>query len=78
MRGPGVALQAGDVLASYRIVSGLARLFLKYDIADLDITSLVKLGEGEFVALDVEADLETSPQAQARPVPVVPDQSCER
>jgi succinyl-CoA synthetase beta subunit len=48
-------LGGNDLKRMTRIVSGLARLFLKYDLADLDITSLVKLGDGNFVVLDVEA-----------------------
>ncbi|MBW2686236.1 MAG: hypothetical protein JRE19_10010, partial [Deltaproteobacteria bacterium] len=51
-----------------RIVSGLARLFLDYDFADLDITSLVKLGDGNFVVLDVQADLEIEARHRQRPM----------
>ncbi|KPK16124.1 MAG: hypothetical protein AMJ62_07000 [Myxococcales bacterium SG8_38] len=58
----------GDLNRMTRIVSGLARLFLKYDLADLDITSLVKLDDGSFVLRDVEADLEIEARHRQRPM----------
>ena len=61
-------LGGNDLNRMTRIVSGLARLFLKYDLADLDITSLVKLGDGDFVVLDVEADLEIEARHRQRPM----------
>ncbi len=63
-----LALGGNDLKRMTRIVSGLARLFLKYDLADLDITSLVKLGDGNFVVLDVEADLEIEARHRQRPM----------
>lgn len=63
-----LGLEGNDLKAMSRIVSGLARLFLKYDLADLDITSLVKLGDGNFVALDVEADLEIEARNRQRAI----------
>ncbi len=63
-----LALGGNDLKRMTRIVSGLARLFLKYDLADLDITSLVKLGEGDFAVLDVEADLEIEARHRQRPM----------
>lgn len=63
-----LGFKGNDLKKMTRIVSGLARLFLKYDIADLDITSIVKLGEGEFMALDVEADLEIEARHRQRPM----------
>ncbi|MBT8451847.1 MAG: hypothetical protein KJO40_07785 [Deltaproteobacteria bacterium] len=61
-------LGGNDLKRMTRIVAGLARLFLKYDLADLDITSLVKLGDGKFVVLDVEADLEIEARNRQRPM----------
>ncbi|MFZ1864337.1 MAG: ATP-grasp domain-containing protein [Polyangiales bacterium] len=58
----------GDLNRMTRIVSGLARLFLRYDLADLDITSLVKLSDGSFAVLDVEADLEIEARHRQRPM----------
>lgn len=58
----------GDLNRMTRIVSGLARLFLRYDLADLDITSLVKLEDGSFVVRDVEADLEIEARHRQRPM----------
>jgi succinyl-CoA synthetase beta subunit/citryl-CoA synthetase large subunit len=63
-----LSLEGNDLKRMTRIVSGLARLFLEYDLADLDITSLVKLGEGNFVVLDVEADLEIEARHRQRPM----------
>jgi succinyl-CoA synthetase beta subunit len=63
-----LGLSGNDLKRMTRIVSGLARLFLKYDLADLDITSLVKLGDGDFVVLDVEADLEIEARNRQRPL----------
>jgi succinyl-CoA synthetase beta subunit len=63
-----LSLGGSDLNRMTRIVSGLARLFLQYDLADLDITSLVKLGDGSFVVLDVEADLEIEARHRQRPM----------
>jgi succinyl-CoA synthetase beta subunit/citryl-CoA synthetase large subunit len=63
-----LSLRGNDLKRMTRIVSGLARLFLEYDLADLDITSLVKLGDGNFVVLDVEADLEIEARHRQRPM----------
>lgn len=63
-----LALGGNDLKRMTRIVSGLARLFLKYDLADLDITRLVKLGDGNFVVADVEADLEIEARHRQRPM----------
>jgi succinyl-CoA synthetase beta subunit len=63
-----LSLGGADLTRMTRIVSGLARLFLKYDLADLDITSLVKLGDGNFAVLDVEADLEIEARHRQRPM----------
>ena len=63
-----LGLEGNDLKRMTRIVSGLARLFLDYDLADLDITSLVKLGDGNFVVLDVEADLEIEARHRQRPM----------
>ena len=63
-----LALGGNDLKRMTRIVSGLARLFLEYDLADLDVTSLVKLGDGSFVVLDVEADLEIEARHRQRPM----------
>jgi succinyl-CoA synthetase beta subunit/citryl-CoA synthetase large subunit len=63
-----LSLGGNDLTRMTRIVSGLARLFLKYDLADLDITSLVKLGDGHFAVLDVEADLEIEARHRQRPM----------
>ncbi|MBW2377897.1 MAG: hypothetical protein JRF55_18315 [Deltaproteobacteria bacterium] len=63
-----LSLGGNDLKRMTRIVSGLARLFLKYDFADLDIRSLVKLGDGNFVVLDVEADLEIEARNRQRPM----------
>jgi succinyl-CoA synthetase beta subunit/citryl-CoA synthetase large subunit len=63
-----LSLGGNDLKRMTRIVSGLARLFLQYDLADLDITSLVKLGDGNFVVLDVEADLEIEARHRQRPM----------
>ncbi len=40
------------------IVARLARLFLRYDLTQLDVTSLRKLSDGSFVVLDCFMDLE--------------------
>ena len=63
-----LGLTGNDLKRMTRIVSGLARLFLEYDLADLDITSLVKLGDGNFAVLDVEADLEIEARNRQRPM----------
>ena len=63
-----LSLGGNDLKQVTRIVSGLARLFLKYDLADLDITRLVKLRDGSFVVLDVEADLEIEARHRQRPM----------
>ncbi len=63
-----LGLGGNDLKQMTRIVSGLARLFLDYDLADLDITSLVKLADGKFVVLDVEADLEIEARHRQRPM----------
>jgi succinyl-CoA synthetase beta subunit/citryl-CoA synthetase large subunit len=63
-----LSLEGNDLKRMTRIVSGLARLFLEYDLADLDITSLVKLGDGSFAVLDVEADLEIEARHRQRPM----------
>ncbi len=63
-----LGLTGNDLKRMTRIVSGLARLFLEYDLADLDITSLVKLEDGNFVVLDVEADLEIEARNRQRPM----------
>jgi succinyl-CoA synthetase beta subunit len=63
-----LSLGGNDLKQMTRIVSGLARLFLKYDLADLDVTSLAKLDDGSFVVLDVEADLEIEARHRQRPM----------
>lgn len=63
-----LALRGNDLKRMTRIVSGLARLFLRTDLADLDITALAKVGSGEFVVLDVEADLEIEARHRQRPM----------
>ena len=63
-----LGLSGNDLKRMTRIVSGLARLFLKYDLADLDITSLVKLGDGNFIVRNVEADLEIEARNRQRPM----------
>ena len=63
-----LSLGGNDLKRMTRIVSGLARLFLKYDLADLDITNLVKLPDGSFVVCDVEADLEIEARHRQRPM----------
>jgi succinyl-CoA synthetase beta subunit len=63
-----LSLGGNDLKRMTRIVSGLARLFLEYDLADLDITSLVKVGDGNFVVCDVEADLEIEARHRQRPM----------
>jgi len=63
-----LSLGGNDLKQVTRITSGLARLFLKYDLADLDITRLVKLGDGSFVVMDVEADLEIEARHRQRPM----------
>ncbi len=63
-----LGLGGNDLKQMTRIVSGLARLFLEYDLADLDITSLVKLPDGKLVVLDVEADLEIEARHRQRPM----------
>jgi succinyl-CoA synthetase beta subunit/citryl-CoA synthetase large subunit len=63
-----LGLGGGDLNRMTRIVSGLARLFLEYDLADLDITSMVKTADGNFVVADVEADLEIEARHRQRPM----------
>lgn len=63
-----LGLSGNDLKRMTRIVSGLARLFLKYDLADLDITSLVKLGDENFIVRNVEADLEIEARNRQRPM----------
>ena len=63
-----LSLGGNDLKRVNRIVAGLGRLFLKYDLADLDITRLVKLGDGSFVVMDVEADLEIEARHRQRPM----------
>jgi len=63
-----LSLAGNDLNQVTRIVAGLARLFLKYDLADLDVTRLIKLGDGRFVVADVEADLEIEARHRQRPM----------
>jgi len=63
-----LGLSGNDLKQMTRIVSGLARLFLKYDLADLDVTGLAKLDDGSFSVLDVEADLEIEARHRQRPM----------
>ncbi len=63
-----LSLGGNDLKRMTRIVSGLARLFLKYDLGDLDITSLAKLDDGSFLVLDAEADLEIEARHRQRPM----------
>jgi succinyl-CoA synthetase beta subunit/citryl-CoA synthetase large subunit len=63
-----MGFRGNDLQRVTRIVSGLAQLFLKYDLADLDITSLVKVEDGSFLVLDVEADLEIEARHRQRPM----------
>ena len=63
-----LSLDGNDLKQVSRLVSGLARLFLDTDLADLDITSLVKLPDGSFVVCDVEADLEIEARHRQRPM----------
>ena len=63
-----LSLEGNDLKRVTRLVSGLAHLFLRYDLADLDITSLYKLSDGSFVVLDAEADLEIEARQRQRPM----------
>jgi succinyl-CoA synthetase beta subunit len=53
-----LGLKGADLTAATAIVSRLAQLFLKYDLTQADIPSLVKLDDGKFVAVDCYLDME--------------------
>ncbi len=53
-----LGLKGADLTAVTAIVSRLAQLFLKYDLTQADIPSLVKLDDGKFVAVDCYLDME--------------------
>jgi succinyl-CoA synthetase beta subunit len=53
-----VGLTGADLTRMTPIVSRLAQLFLKYDLTQADITSLARLEDGNFVALDCNMDME--------------------
>ena len=53
-----LGLVGPDLTRMTAIVSRLARLFLRYDLTQADISSLVKLDDGTFAALDCYLDME--------------------
>lgn len=53
-----LGLTGSDLTRMTGIVSRLAQLFLKYDLTQADISSLARLGDGKFVALDCYLDME--------------------
>jgi succinyl-CoA synthetase beta subunit/citryl-CoA synthetase large subunit len=53
-----LGLGGADLTRLTGIVSRAARLFLQYDLTELSISTLAKLEDGSFVALDAYADLE--------------------
>jgi succinyl-CoA synthetase beta subunit/citryl-CoA synthetase large subunit len=53
-----LGLTGADLTRMTPIVSRLAQLFLKYDLTQADITSLARLEDGSFVALDCSMDME--------------------
>ncbi len=53
-----LGLKGADLTRLTPIVSRLAQLFLKYDLTQADITSLARLEDGNFVALDCAMDME--------------------
>jgi succinyl-CoA synthetase beta subunit/citryl-CoA synthetase large subunit len=54
----GLGLKGADLTAVTAVVSRLAQLFLRYDLTQADITSLARIAEGKFVALDCALDME--------------------
>jgi succinyl-CoA synthetase beta subunit len=53
-----LGLKGADLTAVTAIVARLAQLFLKYDLTQADVPSLVKVDEGRFVAVDCYLDME--------------------
>ena len=53
-----LGLTGSDLTRLTPIVARLAQLFLKYDLTQADITSLARLEDGQFVALDCQMDME--------------------
>jgi succinyl-CoA synthetase beta subunit/citryl-CoA synthetase large subunit len=54
----GLGLTGADLTGMTGVVSGLAQLFLRYDLTQADIPSLAKVGDGKFVARECWLDME--------------------
>jgi len=53
-----LGLKGTDLTGMTAIVSRLAQLFLRYDLTQADITSLARVAEGKFLALECSLDME--------------------
>jgi succinyl-CoA synthetase beta subunit len=63
-----LGLTGADLTRMTPIVSRLAQLFLKYDLTQADITSLARLEDGNFVALDCNMDMEVEGRRRQKAV----------
>jgi succinyl-CoA synthetase beta subunit len=63
-----LGLKGADLTAVTAIVSRLAQLFLKYDLTQADIPSLVKVDEGKFIAVDCYLDMEVEGRRRQRAI----------
>ena len=63
-----LGLTGADLTRLTPIVSRLAQLFLKYDLTQADITSLARLEDGNFVALDCSMDMEVEGRRRQKAV----------
>ncbi|MFQ5667175.1 MAG: ATP-grasp domain-containing protein [Candidatus Binatia bacterium] len=63
-----LGLSGPDLTRMTAIVSRVARLFLKYDLTQADVSSLAKLKDGTFVALNCYLDMEVEGRARQKAV----------
>lgn len=61
-----LGLRGSDLTRATGVVSRLAQLFLAYDLTQLDVFSLVRTADGQFVAVDCAADLEVEARSRQR------------
>ncbi len=64
----GLGLKGSDLTRLSGMVSRLAQLFLKYDLTQLEVSSLAKLEEGKFMALHCYADMEVEGRARQKAI----------
>jgi succinyl-CoA synthetase beta subunit/citryl-CoA synthetase large subunit len=63
-----IGLAGSDLTRATGIVSRLGRLFLQYDLTQADISSLVKLEDGKFVARDCSVDMEVEGRGRQKAI----------